>query len=347
MQGAEKFASPRARPGFARPGYWRIIQRRLPQGAGALASLALLVLALALLGRILSKISFAALGEAIVATSGGQILQALALTALSYVALTGYDVVALRQIGARTPYRVAALASFASCALSFNLGFPIVAAAATRFWVYARAQLTARQVAQITLFAGLTFWLGMTLMLGVGLAFGAQPLATIDHLPGVVNFLLGAGIVGAVGYYCVWVGAARRRLRIREHALELPGARCALAQLALGAADLCAAAGALYALLPTGVGLDFAPFVTVYVFACVLGVASHAPGGIGVFEATMLAALPGASQESVLASLLLFRVIYYFLPLLLALALLGAGEGARRWSGLRAAVARIVDAREG
>lgn len=348
MQGAQKFASStRARfpAALARPGFWRMIQRRLPQGAGALASLALFVLALTLLGRILSKINLADFGDAIVATSGGQIFQALALTALSYLALTGYDVVALRQIGARTTYRIAALASFASCAISFNLGFPIVTAAAARFWVYSRAQLTALQVANITLFAGVTFWLGMTLMIGVGLAFGAVPLAQIDRLPAFVNFLLGAAIIGAIVFYCGWVSVAHRRIRIRDHALELPGAGCTLAQLALGAADLCAASGALYVLLPAGVALDFIPFMAVYVFACVLGVASHAPGGIGVFEATMLAALPGASQESVLASLLLFRVIYYFLPLLLALALLGANEGARRWSSLRAAVARIIDAR--
>ena len=81
--------------------------------------------------------------------------------------------------------------------------------------------------------------------------------------------------------------------------------------------------------------LDFFTFASVYVFACMLGVVSHAPGGIGVFEATMLNALPAHSQESLLASLLLFRVIYYFLPFILALALLGADEGSRRWNSLR------------
>lgn len=118
-----------------------------------------------------------------------------------------------------------------------------------------------------------------------------------------------------------------------------------LAQLTLGVADLCCAAGALYVLLPQGVELDFAPFIAVYIVACILGVISHAPGGIGVFEATMLHAIPAASQGSVLASLLLFRVIYYFLPFIVALAVLGANEGARRWASLREAVARIMEER--
>jgi glycosyltransferase 2 family protein len=91
-------------------------------------------------------------------------------------------------------------------------------------------------------------------------------------------------------------------------------------------------------LLPESHRLDFFTFAAVYVFACALGIASYAPGGIGVFEATMLKALPVPSQEGLLASLLLFRIIYYLVPFVLALALLGAYEGLRRWPGLKEAM---------
>ncbi|HET6374917.1 MAG TPA: hypothetical protein VFF88_02615, partial [Methylocella sp.] len=77
-----------------------------------------------------------------------------------------------------------------------------------------------------------------------------------------------------------------------------------------------------------------------YVFACILGVASNAPGGIGVFEAAMLKAVPVSSEGALLASLVLFRVIYYLIPFLFALALLGAQEGFRRWTSLREAMRR-------
>jgi hypothetical protein len=65
---------------------------------------------------------------------------------------------------------------------------------------------------------------------------------------------------------------------------------------------------------------------------------SNAPGGIGVFEAAMLKAVPVASEEALLASLVLFRVIYYLVPFLFALAFLGAHEGFHRWHGLREAM---------
>ena len=106
-------------------------------------------------------------------------------------------------------------------------------------------------------------------------------------------------------------------------------------QLALGVLDIGCAAAALHALLPLeSQGLDFKAFAAIYVFAALVGAISHAPGGVGVFEAVMLGAVPAPSQEAMLAALLLFRAIYYLIPFALALILLGSREGAGRWSGL-------------
>ncbi|MGD9543869.1 MAG: lysylphosphatidylglycerol synthase domain-containing protein [Methylocystis sp.] len=330
-------------------GFFDVLRQRLPKGAlsvlGVAASLAVFGLAAYVLGTTLSNLRYADLLTAFRATSAAQILKALALSALSYLFLTGYDVIALRHMRARAPYRVAALASFASYAISFNLGFPVITSAAVRYWIYSRVALSALQVANITVFAGVTFWLGMTLMMGVGFVYGASALAALDGAPAFVHVIPGVLILAGVLLYFVWVTIERRSIKLRGHALELPGFVPTVAQFALGVADLCCASGALYVLLPQGVPLDFIPFVAVYIVACILGVISHAPGGIGVFEATMLHAVPAASQESLLASLLLFRVIYYFIPFIVALALLGADEGARRWATLRGAIARIVEER--
>jgi uncharacterized membrane protein YbhN (UPF0104 family) len=79
-------------------------------------------------------------------------------------------------------------------------------------------------------------------------------------------------------------------------------------------------------LLPHDHGIAFSSFIAVYVFACLLGIASHAPGGLGVFEATLLVAWPSQSREGLLSALLLYRLFYYLLPFILALALLGLRE---------------------
>ena len=78
----------------------------------------------------------------------------------------------------------------------------------------------------------------------------------------------------------------------------------------------------LWFLLPTG-AIDFPAFVGFFAIAIVAGVLSHVPGGLGVFEAVMLLALRDhVPAESLAAALILYRLIYYVLPLLLALALL-------------------------
>ncbi len=306
--------------------------RALPPGLGKLLgviiSLVLFGLATIIIGRTFTQLRFADLAAALAQTRGATICEALLLTGLSYAALTGYDFVALRQIGARAPMSAVGLASFASNAFSFTLGFPLLTGAAVRYWVYARVALTARQIASVTLVASLTFWLGMAGLLCIGLLLGATPLAGIDNLSPTANFCAGVILLGALVAYCAGSLTAPRKLRFFGRTLELPGPRTTVLQLTLGLADIGCAAAALYVLLPQECSsLDFSAFAAIYVFAALVGAISHAPGGVGVFEAVMLNAVPAPSQEALFAGLLLFRAIYYLIPFIVALVLLGGRSG--------------------
>ncbi|MDI4639967.1 lysylphosphatidylglycerol synthase domain-containing protein [Rhodoblastus acidophilus] len=315
-------------------------RRKLVSRVGAAASVILVGLAVFVLSRVLAHLDMAQLRAAFAATSARQIALGLLFTASSYLMLTGYDAIALRQLKLRVPYRTTALASFTSYAVSFTLGFPIFTGGTVRYWIYSRAGVRPGKIASLTVVAGVTFWLGMAVVIALGLIVEARPVSNIDHLAVEFNRLIGFGVLLAIGVYLYWVSARPRRARWQGLSLELPGLGLSLGQIALGVMDLCSAAAALYVLLPTREGLDFFTFAAVYVFACLLGIASHAPGGIGVFEATMLKVLPSPSQEALLASLLMFRVLYYVIPFVLALALLGANEGGRRWDALREAMNR-------
>lgn len=271
---------------------------------------------------------------AFAATGLDQILMAFGLACVSYIALTGYDGLALRHLHIKVPYRLTALASFTSYAISFTLGFPLVTGGAVRFWLYNTAGLSAGKVASLTVVAGVTFWLGMGLVLGLGFIADAGEIGEINHLADIVNQAIGLGLFGVLVAYLVWVTRMRRRGRGVFLGLKLPGPFLTLSQTALGVIDVCAASGVLYVLLPKGHALGFSAFAALYSFASMLGIASHSPGGLGVFEATMLKGV-GGSSDQLLASLLLFRVIYYLIPFLLALAMLGANEAVRRWRSLR------------
>jgi glycosyltransferase 2 family protein len=312
--------------------------RTIGQILAAVLSLVIAAFSIYILARAVSAVSLNALRQAIAATGADQIAEAALLTVVSYLALTGYDGLALRQLQVRVPYKTTALASFTSYAISFTLGFPLITAGTVRYWIYSQAGLTASKVASLTVIAGVTLWFGMVFVIGTGLTFHASAISTVNHFYPFFNIVIGLAVLGAILTYLVWVTIRRRHISFKGFRLELPGLGLTVGQIVLGVIDQSAAAGALYVLLPSHAQLDYFTFATTYVFACILGVVSNAPGGIGVFEAVMLKAVPVVSEEALLASLVLFRVIYYLVPFLFALAFLGAHEGFRRWNSLREAM---------
>ncbi|MCA0406477.1 MAG: lysylphosphatidylglycerol synthase domain-containing protein [Proteobacteria bacterium] len=294
---------------------------------GTIASIVLFTFALVVLYNVVNELDANEVKAAFARATWGQIGAALGFTALSYLMLTGYDVVALKAVTIQpVPYRIAALASFTSYAVSFTLGFPLLTAATVRYWIYSSIGLSAKVIASLTLIAGITFWLGMGVVLGTVMLAAPQSSATFTRLPQGMNMLIGAGVLGGVGAYLFMVNKGRRRLRVQGWSMRLPGVNVTLKQLALGAMDVIAGAAVLYVLLPQGSNVAFPAMLAAYVFACLLGIASHAPGGIGVFEATMLLALPGVPREPLLGALLVYRLCYYLIPFLIALALLGVRE---------------------
>ena len=99
-----------------------------------------------------------------------------------------------------------------------------------------------------------------------------------------------------------------------------------LVQIGIGILDLGLTGCAMYVLLPVHPPAEFIPSLVTFVMAALLGFFSHAPGSLGVFEAAMLVGLPQFEIEQLLASLLIFRVLYFLLPLSLAACALGVRE---------------------
>ncbi|WP_246728524.1 lysylphosphatidylglycerol synthase domain-containing protein [Microvirga terricola] len=304
---------------------------------GMAASVVLFAASIVVLWHIVSGIDIGELKAAFTAASARQIGLAVLFTAVSYGLLTCYDSIALRQLKLHIPYRTTALASFTSYAVSFTLGFPLLTAGTVRYWIYSTKKVSAGRVASLTVIAGVTFWLGMALVFGWSMLSQAEALSNLVYTNLRLNQLIGLGAAGAVIAYLAWVSVKRRAVKIQGWRLDLPGFRLSTAQMLIGAADVCAGAGVLFVLLPGGHNIGFETFVAVYIFAVMLGVASHAPGGLGVFEATILLALSRYPREPVLGALLLYRLCYYLIPFVAALSLLGAYEVRNRIRASRGA----------
>src|SRR6202142_3122512 len=168
---------------------------------GIAASVLIIAFAATIFLRTLIRIDPVKVRAAIAGTGADQIALSFAFTALSYLALTGYDALALRHLRIKVPYRLTALASFASYAFSFTLGFPLVTGAAVRYWVYGPAGLSAGKIAGLTAVAGITFWLGMALVVGAGFLSASDPIADIDHFHPLANRLIGFGGISALVVY--------------------------------------------------------------------------------------------------------------------------------------------------
>lgn len=282
------------------------------------------------LSRILNELTMTDVTRAIGAISARQLAASVGLTIVSYLVLTGYDVLALNAIGKPQPYWRAALGSFSSYTFSHNFGFAPITGAAARWRAYRGTNVDGADIARIVVIAGVTFWLGIFLLLGLALL--VQPGALRVHhfvLDYPAQAAIGGAVLAAIGVY-LWLCARHPgSIAILGWTLPVPTLRQALVQFALAAVDISVASAALLVLVPQADAGHFPLFLTAYVVAIVVALIAHVPGGVGVFEAVMLVALPQVDKATLVSALVVYRLIYYLLPLATAIALLGAHELAR------------------
>src|SRR6059058_244072 len=247
----------------------------------------------------------------------------------AFCTLTFYDFFALRTIGKnQVPYRIAALSSFTSYTIGHNIGATVFTGGAIRFRIYSDYGLNAIDVAKICFLSGLTFWLGNLFVLGIGMAWHPAAASAIYLLPPQLNRLIALGCLAGIAAYLTWIFTGKGRRQLGQHGWKvfLPSAPLTLLQILIGVVDLGFCALAFYLLMPVHPDIDFVSVAVVFILATLLGFASHAPGSLGVFDAAMRVALPQFGREHLVATLLLYRMLYFVIPFGLAISIMGARE---------------------
>jgi uncharacterized membrane protein YbhN (UPF0104 family) len=294
---------------------------------GLLLSLTIIVIAGIVLYRMLRGIDFNEVFLALATTDPFDFGMAALFVAAGYFTLTFYDLFALRTIGRPdVPYRVAALAGFTSYSIGHNVGASVFTGGAVRYRIYSGWGLNAVEVAKLCFIAGLTFWLGNATVLGLGIAWIPQAATAIDQLPAALNRVIAFLILLILASYVAWVWRTPRVVGRSSWKVALPNGPLTLLQIVIGIVDLCFCALAMYMLLPEDPHISFVMLAVIFVSATLLGFASHSPGGLGVFDAAMLVALVQYDREELFAGLLLFRLLYYIVPFVFALVVLGIRE---------------------
>lgn len=290
---------------------------RYRMALGVVGVMLLALLGLGALKSLLHSIRPSDVRHAFDAIPGWRIAAALLLTGVSYAVLTLYDVFALRAIGRPLPYRTAALASFTSYSLSNNLGLSVLTGGSARYYVYSAAGLSAGEVARVVVIAGLTFWSGIAALAGAVLAYHPMDLPGVWSIPTWVQSLMGIAILVLLAAVVLAASHVKQSGRGIWGLLN-PKPRMLLTQITLAAADLSAACGALFILVPDLGVTMFPALLLAYVVAIVATLISHVPGGLGVFEAVVIALMPDVERVDLIAALLAYRAVYYLLPLILA-----------------------------
>ena len=249
------------------------------------------------------------------------------LTLLSYIALSFYDYLALEYAGEKLPYRRVLFASFLSYAISNNVGQAWLSGGSMRYRLYSGWGMPGISIAKIVLFCTVSYFLGAATVIVAGYVLSPDHTSITNRLPpGSVQMAVMLCSILLIGWWSL-IAFFRKPVTIRSFSLSIPGFSLALRQLATALLDLLLASLVMYLPLSHLAGVPFGDFLVLYVFAQLAGLISMVPGGIGVFEGSFIFLASGHyAAPHLIAALIIYRAIYYFLPLLLAGFMLAAYE---------------------
>ncbi|PYB73899.1 bifunctional lysylphosphatidylglycerol flippase/synthetase MprF [Rhizobium wuzhouense] len=275
--------------------------------------------------RLTEEVTYADVVNGLRTTSPGSIALAILFTALSFATLCLYDLNALAHIGRRRPWPEVALTAFSAYAVGNVAGFGALSGGAIRYRAYSRAGLSPDDIGRIIAFVTVSFSIGLVLVTALTLLPVAGEIAPLIGLS--QNVLVAGDIVVLVVLAILLLMASGNGVTIGGRRLRLADSKTMSRQFIVTVLDVAFSASVLYALLPAAADISWPTFFAIYAVAIGVGVISHVPAGIGVFETVMVAALGShLGTEAVLASLVAYRLIYYVLPLIVAIILVTVAE---------------------
>ena len=247
------------------------------------------------------------------------LLIALGLVVVSYLLYGCYDLLARTYCGHKLAARQVMLVSFVCYAFNLTLS-TWVGGIGMRYRLYSRLGLPGSTITRIFSLSITTNWLGYILLGGIIFTFGVVELPAHWYIDEGTLRIAGIVLLAFIAVY-IWfcAFAKRRHATIKGQKLVLPSWKFALAQMAISSANWMAMGAIIWLLLGQEVNYFFV--LGVLLVSSIAGVIVHIPAGIGVLEAVFIALLAGehTTKGAIIAALLAYRMLYYFIPLLLAL----------------------------
>ena len=289
--------------------------------------LAIFILAVYLLYDKLKAYSIAQIRAAIDQIPYTRLFLSFILAIVNYFILIGYDWLALKAIHKTLPMSKVSLVSFVGQTVSYNFG-ALLGGTSVRFRFYSVWGFSIHEILHLVLMLAVTFWIGAMGLGGIVFLIAPPefPPELLAKMPLHNVRLLGALLTGIAVLYLVLCFFVRKPVHFFGKEFVFPTPKIAIAQVVVSWVDLICAAACMWVLLPSTIGVGYLQFLPGYLMAQVAVVLTHIPGGVGLFELIIIHLTNTDQEQVVFAAVLMFRLIYYILPLLCAAVVLAVYE---------------------
>jgi uncharacterized membrane protein YbhN (UPF0104 family) len=229
----------------------------------------------------------------------------------SYLCLTGFDWAGVRYVDNDMAYPKIGLASFVALSIGQSVGMSGLSSGAIRYRYYSHWGMSTEDVAKIVLLSGVTVGIGMAMFSGIILILNPQDASKVLHLGEGTVRMIGIACVFATAGYLLLAAVLRTPLKIKSWTFQMPTLKVAVAQVVIGTLNFALVSACLREVMAANVDVSYLKAATAFALANVAILVTHAPGGLGVLEATVRHVM---GDQASIGSLVAFRVIYFFIP---------------------------------
>ena len=253
-----------------------------------------------------------------------ELITAIGLTMLGYIALSGYDIVAVKFRDRNVPTWKPMLAGLLGYSFTNTTGHAVIVGGFIRLRIYPAWGFKASDVGFIVVFGMMTYWLGLITMSGLAFVLEPHELGRLIRIDGMWIRMIGIGLLLLLAVYLLICGLRKQPVKLWKWEFRLPNLATSIMQTCVSCLDLAIAASVLWVLLPDDGKLPLLGFFGLFAVVQFIALMSLVPGGLGVFATLMVLALgQGSNPTHVLGSILVFRAIYYLAPFVLGVVAFG------------------------
>lgn len=275
------------------------------------AELTIFLVAIFFIHKELKKYNLHDLKSSIEAIPFWSITLIIFFVCLDYLILTCFDILAFKNENYSLPKKNIGFVSFVSFAFANSIGLSGLTASGLRLNLYSLLGVPYKTIMNVVIFCYTTFWLGLLWIGGIFLTLLPISLVSIKlpiKLP--IDTTVPIGVILLIGA-TVFTGVIIKKHKNTNTIL--------INRILIALADWVSLSFVLYFALPPHNRIDFFHFLAIFIIAQILGFLSNVPGGIGVFDLIFLTLLGGAySSDKIIGALLVYRIAYFFIPLLVA-----------------------------